>query len=515
MGLRGYQKNGIAAALQELENHRSVLLVAPTGAGKGTMIAHMATTEVRRGPVLVLAHRREIVLDLADRIRERGPRVGVVMRHHPADWEAPVQVASVQSMVRLPTYRFRFVVTDEAHHYLAEEWRGVVERQGAARVVGLTATPQRSDGKPLGDMYEKLIDVVSYEELLRRRYLVPCRVLRPAYRLEGGLAQEPYAAYLKHAEGRRAFMYTSTIAAAKRQVRLLKQHGVPAVGIYADTDPLERADALEALREGTLQVVVNVETMTEGVDVPEVSCVVLARECAYAGAYVQCTGRSLRPAPGKENALLLDLAGSSYRHGHPTAERLYSLQGREPISLARALFTETMQLRAYTRRAYEVQDLELQEYSEDSQRKGGARSVFIKDLRFGQEPDTEIAKRTGLSVAYVQRLRTRAGIPRFDPTRVGRERTMADPELGKVSDNVIAARYGVSVAVVFEARKRLGIPSFMHTEIAAGRPAPWMKGRPPRKAGKPGSDKVRAEKRKLAEQRARQRIDEVKRRKVS
>lgn len=472
--LRDYQKNGLAAAKRARKNGKqNILMVAPTGAGKGTMIAHQAAALHKQGQgTLLLAHRREIVLDLADRVRELGVPAGVMLPDQPRS-EALVQVASVQSVLAFPTGAFQHLIPDEAHHYVADEWRAVLARYGDALITGYSATPQRSDGRALGDVFDHLIDVVGYQELLSRRLLVPCRVLRPEQYLVSALAQEPYAAYLRYGEDRRTFMYVGTVAEAERQARYLSKRGVRVSVIHGKTDRYERADTLEALREGEIKVVVNVETMTEGIDVPEVSCVVLGRGCQFHGAYVQLTGRALRPCGGKKDALLLDLSGASYRHGHPTDDRVYSLHGKDPIALARLQGTDLELLRAAPSwrsrpRKYEILDLELGEYSETTQSVRGTRVIDWSSVGLGRESDSAIAKRLGLDNSTVGRARRERGIATYDPARALRN----DPELGKVPDSVLATRHRVCMSTVCCARKKLGIPASRYSEIQSGRGDP-------------------------------------------
>ena len=339
MTLRDYQQRGLRKISDALASDATrVLAVAPTGAGKGTMAASLLARTVKQGKrALFLVHRREIVLDVARRVQaELGRDVGVILPGKRRSPDARVQVASVQSLLRvgvdLP--KADLIVPDEAHHYAADEWRGVLEAYKRTPMVGFTATPQRADGRAMGDVFEKLVVVVGYAELIAAGHIVGCDVLRPPHRLGIDLAQEPVAAYQRYANGRPALVYVRRVDDAKRIAKHFGQAQIAAAVVHGKTPKAERDETLRKLADGSLTVVVNVYALTEGVDVPRVSAIVLARTCDHASTYVQIVGRALRSHRGKGRALLLDLTGVSHKHGLPTDDRVYSLEGSgmgEPV----------------------------------------------------------------------------------------------------------------------------------------------------------------------------------------
>lgn len=348
MNLRPYQARGIDAIRHAFAaGSRRVLAVAPTGAGKGVLIAHIASAVVARGQrAVVIVHRREIILDLAERIRRAGVQhVGVIMPGHDAEPFAPVQVASTQtlaaragaaqaaqtaggpSLVPVPGASADLVILDEAHHYAADEWARVVEAYPSARVVGFTATPQRRDGRSLGDMFEKLVVVAHYSELIDSGHIVPCRVYQPEEVVKDGLARDPVDAYELHAPGSLAFCFVATVEQARETAAKFVARGIPAETVTAETPAQDRKRAIADFAAGRVRVLVNVYTLTEGVDVPAASTVILARSCSHVSPYLQMAGRALRSAPGKTEAVIIDLSGASLKHGPPTEDRLYSLDG--------------------------------------------------------------------------------------------------------------------------------------------------------------------------------------------
>jgi hypothetical protein len=161
-----------------------------------------------------------------------------------------------------------------------------------------------------------------YSELIASQWLVPVRVFRPAGEIEG-VAMPPVAAWLKLAGERRGFAFFSRVIQAMTFSGELA--GTAAVWGAMDAD--ERRAALESFRSGRIRCLANVQLLTEGVDIPEASACLLATGCDHASGYLQRVGRIMRPAPGKTDALLIDLVGASHRHGLPDEDREYALDG--------------------------------------------------------------------------------------------------------------------------------------------------------------------------------------------
>ena len=452
MHLRAYQLSALHAI--ERSRVRSVLAVAPTGAGKGTIAVELLRRSVERGErSLFVVHRREIVFDIFDRLAAVGVQAGIVLNGIAPNPHARVQVASVQTLLATTPVAgaYDLVVADEAHHYAAPEWGQVVGATQARKVVGFTATPQRSDGRALGDCFDELIEVARYSELLRDGYIVPCRVLRPSHPLERALAQNPAGAYLRYARGSSCFLYVSDARGARSTRAQLRRGGVTAEIVDHTTHADVRATALERLASGALQVVINHYTMTEGVDVPNVSTIVLARACLGVASYLQIVGRALRPSPGKQEALLLDLTGASFAHGFPTIDRAYSLEGARPISFGGDDVRDYNRLRLEPS-ALEELDLDLVEATHAQQMKYGRRIVDWNGVPFGQKSDNALAKELGLSLAMVNAERRRRQIAPFRVRRY--EIDWRGVPLGKKSDAEIALQLGVSRQVVSAERKR-------------------------------------------------------------
>lgn len=323
MKLRGYQTAAVDAVNASWKSHRSVLLVAPTGAGKTVL----GQALINGRSALWVAHRRELVEQTSKRLG-----AGVIAPGYHVSPRKSVQVGTVQTLLaRGARPNAEVLVLDEAHHYMAEEWRALVDAYPDAKILGLTATPERADGEPLGDIFEEIVVAANYSELIRDGHLVTVRAYHPKESLGNDLAMDPVDAWVKYSEGSQAFVFCGRVHIADELASRFRGLGVIAKTIEYNTPTRERAEAIDAFRRGSVKVLTNVYALTEGVDVPESRCCILARAFGHVGSYLQAVGRVLRPAKGKPDAILIDLTGTSRKHGLPIIDRAYSL-GERPIS---------------------------------------------------------------------------------------------------------------------------------------------------------------------------------------
>lgn len=332
--LREYQTDAIQRIrLAVTQGSKSILAVSPTGSGKTTIGGAIAASAAGRGKrVLWLAHRNELVDQAFDRLREFDVNVGAITStgSRPPNPYHPAQVAMIQTLLaRNERPAADIVIWDECHHSPSDEWIALAKHYDRSILVGLTATPERSDGRGLGNVFDRIVVVASVQQLTDMGHLVPCEIVRPGRRLRAGsIAQRPVDAYLQHARGRRTICFSPSVKAAEQHAEEMNGLGVTARVVHGDMPAAERKLYLDTFKHGGIQVLVNVYVLTEGFDDPAVSAVILARGCGTAGTFLQMTGRGLRPAAGKTDCLLIDLHGVSYVHGHPADDRQYSLDGR-------------------------------------------------------------------------------------------------------------------------------------------------------------------------------------------
>ena len=336
--LRDYQTRAIDGLRRSYATgHRAPCLVQPTGSGKMVVASEIIRSAVERGRrVVFLCHRDELIAQSVTKIEAAGiPDVRVINRGASlGDPLAPVAVASVQTLARWAGDKMPkadLVVFDECHHVVAATWLSIAYHYADARLLGMTATPQRADGSPLGDVFDDLVIGSTVAELTALGHLVSCAIWAPPNDVNlgtGDLALSPLEAYRRHCTDERAVVFCGTVEHADHVAAEMSAAGVPCETVHGQLRADVHRDILERLATGALRAVTNVHVLTEGWDLPAVSVCILARRPQHAGTYLQMVGRVLRPSPGKERAVLLDLGGTSTVHGPPEMERVYALDGK-------------------------------------------------------------------------------------------------------------------------------------------------------------------------------------------
>jgi DNA repair protein RadD len=348
---------------------RRVLMVAPTGAGKTVIAVALIRLAVARGErVLVLVHRRELVQQTVRKLYEQGIDAGIIQAGITPRPEQPVQVASIQTLwarayrgTRMKKPPADLVVVDEAHHVRARTWMGILDSYQNATILGMTATPCRGDGRGLGDVFEELVQCPQIESLIGLGYLVRTKVYAPStpdltgVRVERGdyvesqLAERMDQAKLvgdivehwhRLADRRKTVVFATGVAHSIHIRDEFLRSGVLAEHIDGKTPAEERDAILARLSRGETEVVCNCMVLTEGWDQPDVSSIVLARPTKHMGLYRQMIGRVLRPAPGKDYALVLDHAGATWQHGLVEEPVIWTLdqdrRAENPVQTARS-----------------------------------------------------------------------------------------------------------------------------------------------------------------------------------
>lgn len=344
LALRPYQAEAKYAVLGEWEAGRlRTLLVLPTGCGKTIVFAKIAEAEVKAGRrVLILAHRGELLAQAADKIQKATGLCSAVEKAESSclgSWFRVV-VGSVQTLQRParlelfePDY-FGTIIIDEAHHATTDGYLRVLEHFPAARVLGVTATPDRGDMKNLGTVFDSLAYEYTLPQAIREGYL--CRILAQTIPLKldlagvalssgdfaaGGLgdALEPYleqiaAEMARTCAGRRTVVFLPLIRTSRKFRDILNAHGFSAAEVNGQSN--HRAEILADFSAGRYNVLCNSMLLTEGWDCPAVDCVVILRPTKVRSLYSQMVGRGTRLSPetGKKDLLLLDFLWLSERH---------------------------------------------------------------------------------------------------------------------------------------------------------------------------------------------------------
>ena len=332
MVLRPYQDKAVSVTRNELEKHRKVCLVLPTGAGKTVIAANMIKSALRKGKRCVFfVHRIELLRQTVAALKSHGIYAGVLTRDKNPKATDNVIVGMVTTAARrIPLHAIDLVIVDEAHHATAPSWKQVIDSYPAAYIVGLTATPQRLDGKGLDNVFDKIIAGATTAQLIADGYLAEFDLYVPEmlwnreqltkargdYTTKSIVAQAPNVLkkLVDHmgAVQTPALVFLSDVETSKQLAEALPS----AAHLDGKTGQKERLEVIEQWAAGSIEILCNVGLFGEGLDLPRCATVVLARPTASLTVYLQQCGRVLRPLKGKR-AKIVDLAGNVFAHGLP------------------------------------------------------------------------------------------------------------------------------------------------------------------------------------------------------
>lgn len=354
MELRPYQAALIDRARDELKTVRRTLLVAPTGSGKTVMFSYIAgRVSGRQKRVGIFAHREELIGQIARTLNDFSVPHGIIAAGSPPNPTQHVQVCSAQTYAkrldRVP--RFDLIIVDEAHHCVGgSTWAKCIEHSPDALVLGVTATPERLDGRGLGDMFDSMVmgptvsELIDCGALCRYRYFSPSTVSADGVATVGGdynrgqlaaVVDKPAITgdivhhYQTLTPGLRAVAFCVSIQHAAHVAETFSAAGIAAASIDGKMTRDERRQRVQDFREGRLKVLASCDLISEGFDCPGIEAALLLRPTKSLALYLQQVGRALRPLPGKDAAVILDHVGNYERHGLPDDPRDWSLDGRK------------------------------------------------------------------------------------------------------------------------------------------------------------------------------------------
>lgn len=402
LALRGYQDRFVADIQEAWQRVRSVLGVLPTGAGKTVCFSAIMHEHV--GAAAAVVHRKEIVgqismalanLEVKHRVIAPKAVLTRIRRKHLkafgrsfVDPHAQAGVVSVQTLTSASSGKNRdlqrwlaqitLAVFDEGHHYVRQGlWARAVESMEKARLLFVTATPERADGKglgsgPTGDGFaDEIVQGPSPQWLIEHSYLSPFTYRAPATDLdvsgipltasgdlnskamrarvvESHLVGDVVQHYRKFASGKRAIVFATDVQTAEEMADAFNAQGIASAALSGETDTGERDRKLDEFEDSRLQVLINVDLFDEGFDVPGVDAVIMARPTESLAKFLQMVGRGLRPiyaagfdlksaegrkaaiaAGEKPAAIIIDAVRNWERHGMPNWPRDWSLDSRE------------------------------------------------------------------------------------------------------------------------------------------------------------------------------------------
>ena len=342
MELRKYQQESINSIQEEWNNGRKrTLLVLPTGCGKTVVFTKLAEEMVKQGKrVLILAHRTELLEQASDKLfKITGLRTALEKADSTAigSW-CRVSVGSVQTLQRdkrlnqFPKDYWDVIIVDEAHHILSDGYMKVMKYFDVANVLGVTATPDRSDMRNLGSYFESLAYEYSLVQAIKEGYLSKIKALTIPLSLDlsnvsmsagdfkasdVGTALDPYLEQIademvKQCADRKTVVFLPLVKTSQKFRDILNAKGFRAAEVNGESK--DRAEVLQDFEDDKYNVLCNSMLLTEGWDCPSVDCVVVLRPTKVRALYSQMVGRGTRLHPGKEELLLLDFLWHTERH---------------------------------------------------------------------------------------------------------------------------------------------------------------------------------------------------------
>ncbi len=328
--LRDYQIRIIQQTNDILKEQDSLLITAPTGAGKTIMLAELAARILERGgSAALLVHRQELIKQSEQAIlRQTGQHPGIVWKQN-RDWSKPFTIIAQDTIAgeELPPHKaYDTFIVDEAHHAVAPSWLNTISRLQFHKLIGFSATPFRQDREPLSPTpFEQIIRPITPRFLIEQGYLCPARILSPVLQDRSGMPQpinqaenpeQIYRQAIRYAiagNRRRILLYvTQTATKPPRQVmqntnRLLRKDGIQTDTINQSIPDRQREAALTHFKAASgPTVLINYLSLTEGTDLPYVDCIIIGRSTASESTIIQMIGRGLRNFPGKKDCLVID-----------------------------------------------------------------------------------------------------------------------------------------------------------------------------------------------------------------
>ncbi len=342
MELRPYQQQAREAVERDWAGGFSrTLLVLPTGCGKTIVFCKIIEDMVRAGGrCLILAHRGELLEQAADKLMKTAGIGSAVEKAGESCMDSwyRVAVGSVQSLMRktrlakFPREYFDVIVVDEAHHALSDGYQRVLGHFAGAKVLGVTATPDRGDMRNLGQYFERLAYEYTLPRAIKDGYLCPIKAVTIPLELDLsgvgvqagdfknsdiGTALDPYLHQIaqemtQYCAGRKTVVFLPLVRTSRKFRDILNAQGFRAAEVNGGSQ--DRAEVLRDFDKGKYNVLCNSMLLTEGWDCPGVDCVVVLRPTRVRSLYSQMVGRGTRLSPGKEDLLLLDFLWHTERH---------------------------------------------------------------------------------------------------------------------------------------------------------------------------------------------------------
>lgn len=357
--LRQYQIESVEGLLVAINDKVNTILQLPTGTGKTTVIAELVRRwrlQNKNVRTLIVVHRIELVDQMLIRLRQFGIVAGKIQSGHSIDPNFQIQVGLIQSLrndKKKPT-SVGLIIIDEAHHTTANSYQNIIDyyKWHQTVVIGVSATPSRLDGAPIGDTFKRILKFGQISDFVSQKFLSPMKHFATASpeltqikvsstgdydenELEKEMSKDVIMAdliqgYEKHAKGKKMIVFAVNVRHAEFISQRYRNLGYSAVYVDYKTKSDIRIELIDKFRKGEIQILCNVNLFTEGFDCPDVEVVQLARPTKSLNLYLQMVGRGMRMFPGKEFGIILDNANLWLEHGLSSRDRDWDLTGVVP-----------------------------------------------------------------------------------------------------------------------------------------------------------------------------------------
>ncbi len=343
--LRPYQIETINKLRKSTIKSKKILTVLPTGAGKTIIFGQIVHNALEKGKIhniLILAHRRNLIYQTQNVFKEKfGIDAGIIMAGESHSFGKQVYIASKDTLVRRlddddPTRSIQHVpadliIIDEAHLSATKTYQKILSHYPKSLLLGFTATPCRSDGKGLGCVFDTMIETATTGELIKSKYLCDVRYFVPSRpdlkklktagddyiadknmekamdkpKIIGNIVEH----WLKYGEDQKTLIFAVNIRHSMHICEAFEKAGIKTWHLDGSSSDDERDNAFTAMENGNIKIICNVGLYREGLDVPNIGCIIMARPTKSIGLYRQCVGRGLRKSPGKPYLIFFDFAG--------------------------------------------------------------------------------------------------------------------------------------------------------------------------------------------------------------
>jgi len=350
LALRPYQQSLVNSINEAFTRAQKVMLQLPTGGGKTVIFCEIVKQYLDKGKKsIIVVHRKELLDQASKALSRLGIEHSLIAPGERTNPAHSVIVASVQSLNR-KTLGFEpdILIIDEGHHAAGNNnWTKAIKKWPKAKTLGVTATPCRLDGQPLGKLFQILVPGPPTAELISQSYLAPVRVFSPqaSVTAEGvgtrigeyiqtqlverfdtpQVATEAIDNFKRICPNAKAIVFCCSVLHAEHTAQAFQEAGFSSACLHGKLSKTDRESLLQQFANGTIQVITSRDLISEGTDIPDAQAAILLRPTQSESLYLQQVGRVLRTSPDKRFAVIIDLAGNTWRHGLPDEHRHWSI----------------------------------------------------------------------------------------------------------------------------------------------------------------------------------------------